>query len=329
MKKYKHIIIINFTIIFIAICIPLLTVLIAYNLHFPDGYFYEDKYFRAIHMKNTLENKKTDIIFIGSSRTQSHISTYLFKQHGCEVYTYGRPAMKLSDFPFAIQKSIDIKPRYIFLMIDLDDLYTEIFMRFPTYEDRKFYDSSFSYTTYNEYLSDKFRIKDLFRQSKKFIINKLLNRHDEYLAAYDKNLTNQIDCDIIHWRGNIGKRSTALCTNGNTIAFDNKVLKSEKLSHEYHSENINNKKILLLNRLVNEIKNNGIIPIVVLEPATYNFNRKYEQTYVNKIVNAKVLHLTNFENKNTPLWVDINHMNINGRKVYTQKLISVFDSIQK
>ena len=328
MKKYKRIIIINFSIIFIAISIPLLTVLITYNWQFPDGYFYEDKYFRAIHMKNALENKNIDIIVIGSSRTQSHISTYLFKQHGYEVYTYGRPGMKMSDFPFPVQKSIDMKPRYIFLMVTLDDFYSEIFMRFPTYEDRKFYDSNFSYSTYNEYLSDKFRIKDLFRQSKKFIIDKSLKRHDEFLASYDKNLTNQIDCNIIHWRGNIGKRSTALCTNGNTIAFSNTILKSKNSSIAYHSENINNKKIYLLNRLVNEIRDNGIIPIIVLEPAIYNLNIEYDHEYIDKIVNAKVLHLTNFEIENTPLWVDVDHMNINGRKIYTEKLISVFNSIQ-
>lgn len=330
MEKYKRIIIINFSVVFILIGIPLFTILSTYYFLFPDGYFYEDKYFRAIHMKNTLDNKKTDIVFIGSSRVQSHISTSMFQEHGYEAYTYGRPNMKISDFPFPIQKSIDIKPRYIFLMVDFDDLYSEIFMQFPTYEDRRFYDSHFSYSTYNEYLSDKFRIKDLFRQSKKFIINKVLDRHDKFLASYDKNMTCQIDCDIIHWRGRkLGERSTALCSNGNTIAFDNHpALKSEKVLKKYKVENINNDKINLLNRLVDEIKNNGIIPVVVLEPTHYNLYREYDHAYIDKIVNAKVLHQTDFEVESTPLWIDITHLNIHGRKLYTEKIISVFDSMQ-
>ncbi len=321
MQKYKKIVVLNISIFFSLISIPVLTIFISYQFLFPEGFFFEDKYFRSLHMQNALKDKDVDIIFIGSSHTQSHISSKIFKDSGYEVYTYGRPAMELSDFPLAVKKSIEIKPKYIYLMITLDDLYSPIHLKYPTYEDRIFYDENFSYNTYNEYLSDKFRIKDLFRESKKFLINKCKNMHPQYLNSYDSNETNKIDCEIVHWRGDVGKRSAALCSNGNTIAFDNQIVIVNKSIHKYFANQLNKEKILLLNKLISDIQNKGIIPIVVFEPSTIHSYNQYSHQDYDSIIDAKIFHLSNFNIQNNKLWTDQAHFNIFGRESYTNELI--------
>lgn len=327
MQKYKKIILINLFTFFLLIGIPISTIFISYQFLFPEGFFFEDKYFRSIHMRSTLKDKDIDIIFIGSSHTQSHISSKIFKDAGYEAYTYGRPAMELSDFPLAVKKSMEIKPKYIYLMITINDLYSPIFLKYPTYEDRVFYNKDFSYTTYNEYLSDKFRVKDLFRESKKFLVNKYKDNHSKYLNSYDRNETNKIDCNIIHWRGKIGKRSAALCSNGNTIAFDNQTVTINKSIKKYFIDKVNQEKILLLNRFISEIKDRGITPIVVFEPSSIHTFNQYSYEDFEKIINANILHLSNFNIQNNRLWTDQSHFNIHGRNKYTNELIEKTNTI--
>ncbi|WP_320034554.1 hypothetical protein [Halarcobacter sp.] len=326
MSIYKKIVKFNLLSTLIVLILVLGALFVVYFKLLPSKIFFEDKKFKSIHMDKFVENKDLDIIFIGSSRTQNQLSSNLFEKNGFSVYNYGVPGMKISDFPFAVYKAVEKKPKYIFLNIELNDFYEEVNTMFPTYIDREFFNSDFKYISSNDYLNENFRIKDIFRQIKTYYKNHEINK---FLNSYQKSYIAGIDCNAIYWRGNILDRSVLFCDNGDGIIFNKQKLKTEKKDIDLKIKKINDEKINILNRLIFTIKSNGIIPIVLLEPISYNTFYKYNKEYFNRVIDSKIIYLLDFQVNNANLWADINHFNVIGRKIYSEKILNEFKEIQK
>ena len=90
-------------------------------------------------------------------------------------------------------------------------------------------------------------------------------------------------------------------------------------------DKVNQNKIILLNRYIRMIKVNNIIPIIVFESSSINRHDKYTKKDFNQIIDADVLHLSNFNIGNNKLWVDPAHFNMRGRERYTKKLLEDFN----
>ncbi|XOB61297.1 hypothetical protein ACMC56_11870 [Campylobacterota bacterium DY0563] len=326
MSIYKKIVKFNLLWTLIVLILVLGSLFVVYYKLLPSKIFFEDKKFKSIHMDKFVENKDLDIIFIGSSRTQNQLSSNLFEKNGISVYNYGVPGMKISDFPFAVYKAVEKKPRYIFLNIELNDFYEKVNTMFQTYIDRKFFNSDFKYISSNDYINENFRIKDIFRQIETYYKNHEINK---FLNSYQKSYISGIDCNAIYWRGNILDRSVLFCDNGDGIIFNKQKLKTEKKDIDLKIKKINDEKIDILNRLIFTIKSNGIIPIVLLEPISYNTFYKYNKEYFNRVIDSKIIYLLDFQVNNANLWADINHFNVIGRKIYSEKILNEFKEIQK
>ena len=92
---------------------------------------------------------------------------------------------------------------------------------------------------------------------------------------------------------------------------------------------INQSKINLLNKLILQIKNSGIFPIVIFEPTGFNSEIRYVKNDFKRIINSEILHLVNFKVDMYALWADKSHFNVHGRREYTEQLIKEFIKLSK
>ncbi len=294
-----------------------------------DKYFIEDKFAKSIHMNYTFnKNNNIDYIFIGSSRTQNHISTNILYDNNIVGYNYGRPQVYLKDIPYLVHKSIVKKPKYIVLNIFIDDLYLDIKQpTFPTLIDYDFINhyigTSFSFNSINDIISNEFNLKDICSQVANRKTTSLIDQRYELLRIKEY----EISCDITNFRGP-KERTIFLCSNGDGIVVAN-LATQKRFKKVFMNNNISSDKITILNKLLQVIKKNNIIPIVVLEPSDYNIYKKYDINYLSHhILDTNIIDNTNFNIYNKDLWSDDHHLNHLGRKEYTQLLAKQLNLIK-
>jgi hypothetical protein len=165
------------------------------------------------------------------------------------------------------------------------------------------------------------RIKDIVRKLKRKSARNITQI--ESRLKYHNLSLNDIKCNITDFEGT-KKRTTFLCSNGDGF-ISNKKRVDVKFVEKTVGE-VNYTKIKLLNGLIKHIKDNSIIPIIVLEAIRYNINYKYDLNLFKNKINATVIDNTNFKHKNTGVWSDRSHMNFEGRGLYSSHLIYQLNS---
>lgn len=283
------------------------------------------------------KNKIKDYIFIGSSRTQFHISTNIFKKHNLNIYNLGVSGARITDHGHMVHEvlKLESKPKKIIISISINDLFNNT----PNnqYIENKIDDFKYALKTqnldifYNTYIS-WMRDSGLSLGSKVFIKETLLTRYNQYkITSLDQNnktffdtMYNDVDCKPFY---KISKKDEMiLCTNGDGIIIKN-LNTLTHLDDKIALKNYNND-IKYLQWIFEIINQSKIKPILILEPIFHaNYHYDLEKLKL-KLNTYNIIDLTNF-NLSDKFWADPNHLNIEGRKVYTQKLLQVLADFEK
>lgn len=297
------------------------------SLNYLDNYskekYLDDKVFKSLNMKHQLK-KRADFIIIGSSKVQYNFSSNLFKQNGLEVYNYGKSGMVyLYDFPYVVKTAVQEQPKNIILSVNLKDLYTKSNKhRFLNQQDVDFIlnDTITSdFKTLNEHFFSYIRLQDILHQLSRSSNLQEIQEKLSLFKSYDKNY---IDCNITNISKASRSKFLALCSNGDAIYLSNIDLKNVKYKKfDYKNSILNENKIELLNKLIAYIKENGINPIILIEPFIYN-----KEVVNHKLVlkeDVKIIDMVNFNSLKPELWGDKAHYNEIGRYKYTQELLNI------
>ena len=294
--------------------------------------FVEEKVSKAKHMKLQDNANLLDYIFIGSSRTIYHISTEQFKENGVQIYNYGVSDRALVDYPYMIKEAISLKPVHIVINITVSALFRGQFGNYNnlTMEDLKYI---FEFQGISEFSAafQKFIQSQhlLFKHSEPMNIrlSRLYGKFDPQIEntksvvtghQNKKSKTVEADCKIFDTNHPSKEKTATKCTNGDGVLFGN-TLNDVNRTADFDKLDENYMKIL--NTLLDTVKENGIIPIVILEPV---FKQKYDYkiSVIRQNINAKVIDLTNMSIVDEN-WADDKHFNVKGRAIYSKKLIDV------
>lgn len=324
----------------ILLTLPLLIIFYIFLYFFlyysSDKFFIEDKVAKSIHLKYhaNQEKKNFDYVFIGSSKTQNHISTNLFQKYGLRVYNYGRPNMYLIDFPFAVNQALQYNPKHIVLSIDIEEVsgikQNIIKVKFPTDIDYKMINQLneshlLKFNSFNKYLSSVIRLKDLwFRYSRLKQNSRLV---DKRLNVYKVDY-NYIDCNISSFRGNI-KRSVFVCDNGDGFIISKNFNANGFKTKKIDTIGEDNVHLRLLNSIIALIKKHNVTPIIVIQAKRYGVNYQIDRRIFNKFNTKNVIVLVNYLNNRKQYWADNHHFNYIGRYYYSKQLITELKKLRK
>jgi hypothetical protein len=235
------------------------------------------------------------------------------------IYNYGSPRIRLIDFAYNIKQSIKHKPKFIVLNIDLFDLTQDITKpSFPTHEDynliNKHFNKDYMFGSLLDALSNHLKLKDILRQMKDYYFNQQEKIDLKTQYYYIEN----IDCSITNFRGSI-QRKVFLCNNGDGMIATKDYPKQQKFETRTIAS-YNKNKIKMLNLMIDNIKSNNIVPIVVLQPIYFNINFVFDLNILNNQIKAEVINNTNFNTTIDQLWADRDHFNFKGREIYSKHL---------
>ena len=82
-----------------------------------NNYYVQEIGSKARHMGLNYNDTSPDIVFVGSSRTEYHINTSVFKEGGVNAYNYGMSGGDLANFPYMVKQAISVKPKYIVISL--------------------------------------------------------------------------------------------------------------------------------------------------------------------------------------------------------------------
>ena len=292
--------------------------------------FIEEKVSKAKHMKLQDNADYLDYIFIGSSRTIYHVSTEQFKESGIQIYNFGTSNRALADYPYMINEAISMKPEYIVINLTIKALFQGGMGHYDklTLEDLKYIFEFQDISEFGKALQKYIQSKHLlFKHSEPMHIRlsqiyksfdpKTVNSGSEDTTHLSKhNKKPKADCKIFDYNYPSDVKITAKCTNGDGVLFGNTL---NDVNRTKHFDTLHKNYTKILNTLLDTVKENGIKPIVVLEPV---FKQKYDYdiSMIRKNINAEVIDLTkvHIADKN---WADDKHFNVKGRAIYTNELI--------
>ena len=72
---------------------------------------------------------KSDIVFVGSSRTFNHISTNIFKENNISVYNFGVSGNFIGDYPFIVNAIKKVGVKKVIVSIKVGDLFEDYIER--------------------------------------------------------------------------------------------------------------------------------------------------------------------------------------------------------
>lgn len=326
---------------FVYLVIGLMLMVGSYLIHH-GSFFAWDKYVIVKNMFMNAKGSKLDAVFIGSSRVQFHISTYLFKKNNIAVYNLGINGKYLGDYPWIVKQVIILHPKSIVISISVDELYKKIEVPFvPALTDIK----SYILTKQSSYYILQAMIVYLKNLNPVYLFSSVLysrmQRLFDHLSGYNflsmpntaiaekKFLPSgkQIDCTPMIIDGGIRIKSGVKvyetlveCTNGDGIWFGQNLDSEMKhVNIVYENSNINKGTLRLLNYVLDMAQKNGIKPIVVLLPS-FNTTYFYGDDFLKSLIRARVI---DFSNISVPCdyWMDHLHFNYKGRAYYSGLLI--------
>lgn len=200
---------------------------------------------KSRHMLNKYNFISYEKIFVGSSKTQYHISRNIFKNKNINIYNYGVSGSFFYDFPYMVKKSVLLNPKEIVISIPITDLYSKNIsaknFRGILFEDFKYIIKTHSFK--DSIIAFKELIKNLYlpflysqninskiKQIYQYF-NFQINKKPSVISERNKNevinvSNNQPYVDCV---GFYVKESIINCTNGDGILFGNlKILTKSK-----------------------------------------------------------------------------------------------------
>lgn len=302
-----------------------------------QNFFIQEKRSKLKHLY--LQDKKVqDYIFIGSSRTLFHVSKNIFKNHNLNIYNLGISGTGITHYVYMVNKvlELEVKPKNIVISISLNKLFNDIHV--DPYTDNTIDDFIYALKTknldviYNTYVG-LMKNRDLSSRNRAFLkenLQVLYSRYDvTHLAQKEKKLSDEmyrsLDCKPFD---NVNKqKEIVLCTNGDGVIMTKYIPKpfsNNKTILDMYNDNY----IMYLKRLIETIYYNNSNPIIIFEPILHaNYSYDIETIKLKLNTNA-IIDLTHFYLADN-LWADSTHLNIKGRKEYTNKLIKVLVDYEK
>ena len=292
---------------------------------------------KSRHMLNKFNFKNYEKIFIGSSKTQYHISKNIFSKKNINIYNYGISGNFFYNFPYMVEKSILLNPKEIIISLPITDLYNKnvfakdfkgilfedfkYIIRTHSFEESKiaFYEmikNLYLPFLYAQNINSK--IIHIYKSFNFQIYRKVSSKNDKNIKA-NKNLSNSqkyLDCMPFFI-----DNSVVNCTNGDGILFgSSKITTKQNKLIFLDNKDLNINKINFLNLLQDTLNKKNIKLILIFEPSR-NITFKFDKKLLDKMINFKTLDANIFEAKDE-YWKDISHFNSIGRKFYTEFLIS-------
>ena len=292
---------------------------------------------KSRHMLNKFNFKNYEKIFIGSSKTQYHISSNIFNKKNVNVYNYGISGSFFYDFPYMVEKSMLLNPKEIIISLPITNLYNQnIFAE--DFKDNLLEDFKYIFKTHsfkeskiafyemikNLYLPFLYaqninsKINQIYKSFNFRVYKKKSIKNNENIKKIKDSINSQIymDCTPFFFGDYVVN-----CTNGDGILFGNSKNKTEQSKIiSLNTENLNINKINLLNLLQDTLNKKNIKLILIFEPSK-NKIFKFDKKFLERIINFKILDANIFEAKDE-YWKDTSHFNSIGRKFYTEFLLS-------
>lgn len=284
------------------------------------GYFILHKISKASHMLEYTKNHQNDIIFIGHSKAQNHISTAIFKQHNINIYTYGVSAVSFSDYPYMVAKAIKTNPKKIVIDISPSMIYDGNRlpkMQQPTFTDMLEQIKATGLPALSKNLLDIFPLKfyvDRYFRLLSTDLNKVNTEVDTLISKY--NYTP--DCEIFNYYGD--KRILTLCTNGNGTVWYNNISREPTT---VQLRTFNKATVDLLNHMLNEIRKHGIEAYILLEAVEYNKTYDFDINDIYKNIHIKKNHIidSSYLTFDNDQWADDEHINGKGKEKFSSLII--------
>ncbi|MFK5892053.1 MAG: hypothetical protein QM504_02405 [Pseudomonadota bacterium] len=323
---FKKKTLLSIALVFISILLLNVTLGIIVNHKTTEKTFLAKRDSRIKHFSLN-DNYNNDILFIGTSRTMYHISTSIFEKSGLNIANLGIPGGTYEDYPTVIEKVLYSKPRKIVISLQIERFYSDLsvaenpgideMMFYFDIDKMKFLYSLFanlrSYHTfliYSESIYSNIKsIYSLFDNSKQILID------DKFT---DISYSKMIDCIVFEKKGNKEVR----CENGDGILFGNNIDLTPKKN--IFIINYDTDSIRYFNKIIKKIKNKNIEVIVVLEPKFHNEYIYNLNSLKDRLNNTQIIDLTNLQISDSS-WSENRHLNIMGRKFYTEHLIQVLN----
>jgi hypothetical protein len=292
---------------------------------------------KSRHMLNKFNFKKYEKIFIGSSKTQYHISRNIFNKKNVSVYNYGISGSFFYAFPFMVEKSMLLNPEEIIISLPITNLYNQnIFaedFKGILLEDFKYIVKTHSFReskiAFYEMIKNLYlpflyaqninsKINQIYKSFNFRIYKKKSIKNNKKIKKTKDSINSQIymDCTPFFFGDH-----AVNCTNGDGILFGslkNKTKQNKIIS--LNNENLNINKINLLNLLQDTLNKKNIKLILIFEPSKNKIFR-FDKKFLEKKINFKILDANIFEAKDK-YWKDMSHFNSIGRKFYTEFLLS-------
>ncbi len=293
----------------------------------------KDSKIKHVQFNNLLN---TDAIFVGSSRTFYHISTNAFKHSNLDIYNLGVSNSSLQDYSSLIQEAIKYTPKSIIISIEVNELYRQLpLSQYPKLADLKSYFQTMN-TSYkvNSTLNWIGNFHSLLRYSESIYLKivSFYNRFDiKSIVNTNIKPDNQVinyntksDCQIFS-KKQTGPFITTKCKKGDGILFGSVKdwinIKTIKLVQ------INTETVKFVNHLINLVEEEGIKPIIILEPVNqFNLQYIYDINYIEENLDAETIDLTQLKTTKE-MWVDFRHFNNQGRLYYSHRLSNILKEL--
>ena len=272
-------------------------------------------------MAKYADNNDLDIVIIGASKTQNHISSNIFRNNKVNLYNYGVPAISTSDYPYMINEAIKNKPKFIILEFPLEPFFSNIpllsAIRQPTLYDIYTHLQSYNITiplNFYDVIPVSYYLKSysrLFGISQNDITNMNKKIFDKYEVISD--------CNIFDYRGY--NNMITVCENGDSTIWYNKIKRQNK--KEIIKNKLNLNRIRYFNYLITLITNNNIIPLILIQATDRNKIFKYDNNLLIMnlaLTEKQIIDLSYIVYKDEE-WADVNHLNYLGKVKFSHQLL--------
>lgn len=284
---------------------------------------------------NKIKNMNADFALVGNSRTKYNVDSKLIQEiSGLTGYNSGMASFHYVYWPTLLTKIL--KPgnlKYIVYQIDLDFLYStndislknesqiEILNgRYNSFSSLVLFFKAYKNgeTSFLELmLFSKYTISSFFNFS--YLENSL--KHNFQFRSKNQTFDDHLaqifsETKVFHCENN----------DGYMVSESHPQIKPLK---ELDTSKINSNTLFFIKEFIQQAKIKNIKPIIVLLP-TFGIHTSIKTKYLETILNAPVIDMSNININDHTLWVDTAHLNKTGRREYTkvlgEKLKNIFDN---
>ncbi|GEM_PF-6488000 len=286
---------------------------------------------KLTHLKLNHKVGELDIIFVGSSRTEYHMSQRSFRDNGMLVYNLGVSGAKLSSYASTLKGALGRKPKSVVLSLSVQTLYEESW-DFPITIDwfslKAVLESGANLRDGLNAIAHLAEGTNKIRVYADGVSSRVKKSYDRFeprkkisKKAEEKKpapLFDERECRIIQNSKKGKGKATLKCSNGDSILMGGGFDES-KIAEKTVLKNLNPSKMKYLNQLHAFAKAQGSELIFVLEP-TYKTEFLYDLSEIKSVLKAPLFDNTGLYRGNKDIWFDQGHLNYSGKKRYSEHL---------